>query len=69
MPRSDDDDMVILELHVHAETQKALLLSDTGDEKDAQWTPKSQMSSSGANRGKVCEIGVREWIAKDRGWI
>jgi hypothetical protein len=67
--RKSDDKVVEVMLHVHAETQKAMLLSDDGEEGNAQWTPKSQIMQTGAERGKSGTFKLKEWIAKQNGFI
>lgn len=64
-----DDEVVEVELHCHAETPKAMLLSTTGDESEAEWTPKSQILHKGAKKGESGSFEVKEWIAKRNGFI
>jgi len=67
--RQSNDEVVEVELHVHAKTQKAMLLSTDGIERSAEWTPKSQIVSGDANVGKNGFFEVKEWIAKKNGFI
>ena len=67
--RYSNDETVEVELHVHAETQRAILLSIDGLEKSAEWTPKSQIISGEIDVGKSGFFEVKEWIAKKNGFI
>lgn len=72
-------DLVDLTLAMHAETDKAVLVSDTGDAKRTKWIPKSQCEIE--RTGKICNvhegIGARkypivivtmpEWLAINKG--
>lgn len=44
-----------LTLALHAETERAVLVSETGDEKKAVWIPKSQCEVE--QTGKFCQQG------------
>lgn len=50
----------------HAETAKAVLVSNDGDEDGAVWIPKSQISIAEMD-GKAIEISIPEWLAMDKG--
>lgn len=56
-------DLVDLTLALHAETDKAVLVSETGDEKKSKWIPKSQCEVE--QTGKYCQqngqIGNRKY--------
>ena len=67
--RYSDDEVVELDMHVHAETPRAMLLSLTGEEKDAEWTPKSQIVHKGAKNGESGSFELKEWVAKKNGFI
>ena len=67
--RQSNDETVEVELHCHAESQKAMLLSTNGDERKAEWTPKSQIVHIGAERGKSGTFELKEWTAKKNGFI
>ena len=67
--RYSNDETVEVDLHVHAESQKAMLLSTNGDEKRAEWTPKSQITHIGASKGESGSFEMKEWIAKKNGFI
>lgn len=67
--RQSNNETVEIELHVHAESMKAMLLSTDGDERNASWTPKSQIVRIGAQRGKSGTFELKEWIAEKNGFI
>lgn len=67
--RSDNDETVELSLQCHAETAKALLLSDDGNEKNAVWFPKSQIVTMPTDVSGIKNYEVKEWIAKKNGMI
>lgn len=60
-------DLVDVEVFKHAETGKAILVSDTGDKKDAVWLPKSQVEIE--DDGKTVTVTLPEWLAQDKGLI
>ena len=66
--------LVDLFVQMHAETEKAVLISDTGEEAAAVWLPKSQIEveydPTMKVRGKgAATITCPEWLAKDKGLI
>lgn len=65
----DKDETVELQLHCHAETQRAMLLSDDGDESRAAWVPKSQIVAHAVERGKSGTVEVKRWIAEREGFL
>lgn len=59
---------------LHAETEKAILFSDTGEKKDAGWLAKSQIEfERGAGGGqddvRYVTVTLPEWLALERGLI
>lgn len=56
---------------VHHETEKALLVSETGDEKLAKWIPKSKIQRSvpDPKSPHTEEITMPEWLAKAKEFI
>jgi hypothetical protein len=57
-------------LEIHHETERAYLVSETGNEDDAVWIPKSQIEiSDPVEVGEAVEITMPEWLAKERGFI
>lgn len=53
---------------LHAETLKAVLVSDTGQESRAKWLPKSQCELV-HERGNAVIVTMPEWLAIDKGLI
>lgn len=53
---------------VHAETQKAVLVSDDGEREGAVWLPKSQIEIEKSRAGATV-LTLPEWLAKDKGFI
>ncbi len=62
-------ELVDLTMQKHAETAKAVLVSDTGDEKDAVWLPLSQVEIEPGGKPGVVVVTCPEWLAKDKGLI
>lgn len=62
---SQTEKLCDLELHLHAETEKAILVSTEGDAVDAQWIPKSQCEFEKKKKNLV-EVTMPEWLAIDR---
>jgi len=67
--RESNDETVELSLQCHAETGKAMLLSDDGDEKNAIWIPKSQIVALPTETSGIGTYEIKEWIAKKNGMI
>ena len=61
---------VTLELHLHAATDRAIYVSDDGEEDNAVWLPRSQIDvDENAEIGETTSIEVPEWLAKREGLI
>lgn len=58
-------DLIDLTLRLHAETDKAILVSDDGDRDKAVWIPKSQAEIEPQAKGIVI-VTVSEWLATDK---
>lgn len=72
MSEARKSDLVDLELCLHAETGKALLVSDDGDKKYAKWLPKSQVEFEHRERGNgmaLVFVTLPEWLAIDKGLV
>lgn len=66
MPRELTD----LTLHLHAETEKAIRVSDTGHDRDAVWLPLSQVEvSKHPHYAETVEVTCPVWLAKEKGLI
>jgi hypothetical protein len=67
-------DLIDVTVQMHAETEKAVLVSDDGDKSKAIWIPKSQceveFDPSMKERGKgIATLTLPTWLAKERGLI
>lgn len=59
-----------VKMRIHGKSQKALLLSDTGEEKDARWLPLSQIETESI-RGDATHLLVTmpTWLAEREGLV
>lgn len=55
-----------IEVEVHAETDKALLICDG---KTECWIPKSQINDQCEEDGKITSIFISEWLATQKGLL
>lgn len=63
------DSTVDVDLYLHHETDKALLVSEDEDS-DKHWIPLSQIEWVPSKRHKRQGTATMpEWMAKERGWI
>jgi len=62
-------EVVDLELHLHAETDKAIRVSENGDEDKGVWLPKSQIEYDDNTRSGYCEVTLPRWLARQHGLI
>lgn len=60
--------LVDIEVTVHHETEKAILVSDDGDRENAVWLPLSAVEVERGRRGRAI-ITLPEHLALDRGLI
>lgn len=80
--RAPKSDLLDFEMVLHHDTGKAVLVSDTGEEKRAVWIPKQfieihkdgKSSQATRNDGQhavlpVVTITCPQWLAKDKGLI
>lgn len=58
-----------IDVWVHVVTEKAVLVSDTGEEDDAIWLPKSQVQLEDEVVGAQTRLTAPEWLLQDRGLI
>ena len=65
---SGKSDLIDVSMTKHAETAKAILVSDTGDKDDAIWLPKSQIEVDDDGHGNVT-VTLPEWLATDKGLV
>ena len=69
MSRIGNSDLIDVEVVVHAETAKAVLVSDDGDYENSVWLPRSQIEIEKRERGRMATITLSEWLAEERGLI
>jgi hypothetical protein len=60
-------DIIDVTVHLHHETEKAVLVSDTGDKDDAVWLPLSQIEIE--RDGATHSVSLPEWLAIDKGLV
>jgi hypothetical protein len=66
--RARGNDLHDFELQLHWETDKALLVSDTGIKEQAVWLPKSKIEFEMTDAGRV-QVQCPEWLAIERGLL
>lgn len=64
-------DLIDVTVCKHAETEKALLVSDDGIQSNAVWIPKSQCEIESKKEGGASAwiLTLPEWLANDKGLI
>jgi hypothetical protein len=60
--------LIDLTLHLHHETEKAILVSDDGDSDNAVWLPKS-MCEIEVLKSNTIEVTLPETMAMEKGLI
>lgn len=65
---SGKSDLIDITMQLHAETPKAVLVSDAGDQAKAIWLPLSQVEIERKSIGIVV-VTMPEWLAMQRGLI
>ena len=61
-------EFVEMTLKVHADTEKAVLVSDDGEAEKAVWLPKSQIEIYPLKDGNIMVV-LPQWLAADKGLI
>ena len=69
MSRMGSSDLIDVRVFVHAETVKAVLVSEDGDHENSVWLPKSQVEIENDLHGRTATITLPEWLAMDKGLI
>lgn len=69
MRLTDDTRFVDLTLFEHARTDRAILVSETGDKTRAVWLPLSQIEVHKTDKFGIHEITCPEWLALNKGLI
>jgi hypothetical protein len=62
-------DLIDVLVEKHAETEKAVLVSETGDKDDAEWLPKSQIEIEPSTKKGQFTVTMPEWLAKEKGFV
>lgn len=63
-------DLADLELMIHAETEKAVRVSDDGDDKRGVWLAKQHLEFEGPIvAGKAQMITMPQWLAEKEGLV
>lgn len=63
-------ELVDLTVHLHAETARAILVSDDGDRGRAVWLPLSQIEVDREKlKSPAVVVTLPEWLAVDKGLI
>lgn len=63
-----NSDLVEITVQVHHKTDKAILVSDSGERVTAVWLPLSQIEVEMKDHA-IAEITLPEWLAMDKGLI
>lgn len=58
--------LIDIAVKLHAETAKAILVSDDGDPSRAVWLPKAQIEIQPTKHSGILEITLPEWLAQDK---
>ena len=60
-------DLTDISCFFHHETDRAILVSDDGDEAKAVWVPKSQVEVCQTDDPRIVTVTLPEWLAQQRG--
>ena len=62
--------IIDLDVHVHARTEKAVLVSDDGEKDGAVWLPLSQIEiEPHATMQRVYVLTLPRWLAEEKGLV
>jgi hypothetical protein len=61
-------DLIDLTMHLHVMTERAVRVSDTGEDAKAVWLPLSQVEVARQAKGTVV-VTLPEWLALQKGLI
>lgn len=64
--KSDLTDIAVIR---HAETERAILVSETGNKDDAVWLPKSQVEIENDGYKNFVTVTLPEWLAAEKGLV
>lgn len=68
MDTAQKSDLVDLTLHLHVMTERAVRVSETGEDAKAVWLPLSQVEVVPRPRS-ICVVTLPEWLALEKGLI
>lgn len=57
-----------IEVHMHAQTEKAVLVSADGDAEQAEWIPKSQCELE-HKRGRIWVLTAEQNLLEEKGLV
>lgn len=60
--------IIDIDVHVHITTERAVLVSETGDRDIAEWLPLSQVEVEMTGPA-AASVSIPEWLAQERGLI
>lgn len=60
-------DVIDIDVHVHVKTERAALISETGDRDAAEWVPLSQVEVE-MTSGATARVTLPEWLAIEKGF-
>lgn len=60
-------DVIDIDVHVHVKTERAVLISETGDRDAAEWVPLSQVEVE-MTSGSTARVTLPEWLAIGKGF-
>jgi len=66
---SSKSDLIDCNVMLHHETDKAWLVSDTGDREDGVWIAKSQAQLEPDYAGQCFVLTLPEWLATEKGLV
>ena len=65
---SNSDQLIEIEMQMHSHTQKAILVSDDGNDDNAVWLPVSQIQTRSKGGARMI-VTMPEWLAMKEGLI
>ena len=63
-----NSDLIEIEMQMHSHTQKAILVSDDGNDDNAVWLPVSQIQTRDKGGARMI-VTMPEWLAMKEGLI
>lgn len=61
-------DVIDIDVHVHVKTERAVLISETGDRDAAEWVPLSQVEVE-MTSSHTARVTMPEWLAIEKGFV